>query len=32
MVGYTRVGPRIELTPGSSTNSELQIAKVKFKE
>jgi hypothetical protein len=32
MVGYIRVGPRIELTPDISTNSELQVAKVKFKE
>jgi len=31
MVGYTRVGPRIDFTPDISTNSELQIAKVKFK-
>ena len=32
MVGYTRVGPRIEFTPDISTNSELQVAKIKFKE
>jgi peptide/nickel transport system substrate-binding protein len=32
MVGYTRVGPRVDFTPDISTNSELQIAKVKFKE
>ena len=32
MVGYTRVGLRIEFTPDISTNSELQVAKVKFKE
>jgi peptide/nickel transport system substrate-binding protein len=31
MVGYTRVGPRIEFTPDISTNSELQVAKIKFK-
>ena len=31
MVGYTRVGPRIDFTPDISTNSELQVAKVKFK-
>jgi peptide/nickel transport system substrate-binding protein len=31
MVGYTRVGPRVDFTPDISTNSELQIAKVKFK-
>ena len=29
MVGYTRVGPRIEFTPDISTNSELQVAKIK---
>jgi len=32
MVGYTRVGPRVDFTPDISTNSELQIAKVKFKD
>ena len=32
MVGYTRVGPRVDFTPDISTNSELQVAKVKFKE
>jgi peptide/nickel transport system substrate-binding protein len=31
MVGYTRVGPRVDFTPDISTNSELQIAKVRFK-
>jgi hypothetical protein len=31
MVGYTWVWPRIELTAGSSTSSELQVAKIKFK-
>ena len=31
MVGYTRVGPRVDFTPDISTNSELQVAKVKFK-
>ena len=32
MVGYTRVGPRIEFTPDISTNSELQVAKIKFQQ
>jgi len=32
MVGYTRVGPRVDFTPDISTNSELQVAKVKFKQ
>lgn len=32
MVGYTRVNPRIEFEPDLSTNSELQVAKVRFKE
>jgi peptide/nickel transport system substrate-binding protein len=32
MVGYTRVGPRVDFTPDISTNSELQVAKIKFKE
>jgi len=36
MVGYARVGPRVgprvDFTPDISTNSELQVAKVKFKE
>ncbi len=31
MVGYTRVGPRIEFTPSISTNSELQIATIKMR-
>jgi peptide/nickel transport system substrate-binding protein len=31
MVGYTRVGPRVDFTPDISTNSELQVAHVKFK-
>ena len=30
MVGYTRVGPRVDFTPDISTNSELQVAKIKF--
>ena len=30
MVGYTRVGSRVKFTPSISTNSELQIAQVKF--
>jgi peptide/nickel transport system substrate-binding protein len=32
MVGYTRVGPRVAFTPDISTNSELQVAKIKFKQ
>jgi peptide/nickel transport system substrate-binding protein len=32
MVGYTRVGKRVKFTPSLSTNSELQIAQVKFAE
>jgi peptide/nickel transport system substrate-binding protein len=32
MVGYTRVGPRVDFTPDISTNSELQVAKVRFKQ
>jgi peptide/nickel transport system substrate-binding protein len=32
MVGYTRVGPRVDFTPDISTNSELQVAKIKFKQ
>jgi peptide/nickel transport system substrate-binding protein len=31
MVGYTRVGPRVNFTPSISTNSEIQIAQVTFK-
>ena len=31
MVGYTRVGPRVDFTPDISTNSELQVSKIKFK-
>ncbi len=31
MVGYTRVGPRIDFTPSISTNSELQIAQIKVR-
>jgi peptide/nickel transport system substrate-binding protein len=31
MVGYTRVGRRVDFTPDISTNSELQIAKIKFR-
>ncbi|WGF88125.1 hypothetical protein [Marinivivus vitaminiproducens] len=30
MVGYTRVNPRIEWEPSLATNSELNIAEVKF--
>ena len=32
MVGYTRVGPRVKFTPSISTNSELQLAQIKFAE
>jgi peptide/nickel transport system substrate-binding protein len=32
MVGYTRVGPRVEFIPDISTNSELQVAKITFKQ
>jgi hypothetical protein len=32
MVGYTRAGPRVKFTPSISTNSELQIAQIKFAE
>ena len=32
MVGYTRVGPRVDFTPDISTNSELQVTKIKFKQ
>jgi peptide/nickel transport system substrate-binding protein len=31
MVGYTRVGPRVDFAPDISTNSELQVAHVRFK-
>ena len=31
MVGYARVNPRIDYTPTISTNSEVQIATVKFR-
>ena len=31
MVGYTRVGPRINLVPNISMNSELQLANITFK-
>jgi peptide/nickel transport system substrate-binding protein len=31
MVGYTRVGPRVNFTPSISTNSELHIQDVTFK-
>ncbi len=31
MVGYTRVGERIEFTPSISTNSELQISQIKMR-
>jgi len=31
MVGYTRVGPRVEFTPSISTNSELQISTIKMR-
>lgn len=31
MVGYTRVGPRLNFKPDISTNSELHIAKMTFK-
>ena len=32
MVGYTRVNPRIVFKPSIATNSELQIAQIKFRE
>ena len=32
MVGYTRVGPDVDFTPDISTNSELQLSKIKFKQ
>jgi hypothetical protein len=32
MEGCTRVGPRVDFAPDTSTNSELQVAKIKFKE
>lgn len=31
MVGYTRVGSRVNFKPSISTNSEIQIATVTFK-
>jgi peptide/nickel transport system substrate-binding protein len=31
MVGYSRVGPRIDFKPTVATNSELQISQMKFK-
>ena len=31
MVGYTRIGERLNFTPSISTNSELQIAQITFK-
>ena len=31
MVGYTRVGPRLNFTPSISTNSELQLSQITFK-
>ncbi len=31
MVGFSRVNPRLDFTPDISTNSEMQISKVKFK-
>lgn len=31
MVGYTRVGPRVNFKPSISTNSEIQISQVTFK-
>lgn len=31
MVGYTRVGPRLDWKPSISTNSEIQIATIKLK-
>jgi peptide/nickel transport system substrate-binding protein len=32
MVGYTRVSPRIEFTPSIATNSELELAEIRFRE
>lgn len=31
MVGFTRVSPRLDFTPTIATNSELQLAQIKFK-
>jgi hypothetical protein len=32
MEGCTRVGPRVDFAPDISTNGELQVAKIKFKQ
>ncbi len=32
MVGYTRVGPRIDFQPSISTNSELQLSQIRFEQ
>jgi peptide/nickel transport system substrate-binding protein len=32
MVGYTRVSPRLNFTPSLSTNSELQLSQISFKD
>ena len=31
MVGYTRVGKRVNFTPSIATNSELQLSQITFK-
>lgn len=31
MVGFTRVGPRLDFTPSIATNSELQLSQIAFK-
>jgi peptide/nickel transport system substrate-binding protein len=32
MVGYTRVGPRIDWKPSIATNSEIDLAEIRFAE
>jgi peptide/nickel transport system substrate-binding protein len=31
MVGFSRVGPRLDFTPTIATNSELQLSQIAFK-
>jgi peptide/nickel transport system substrate-binding protein len=31
LVGYSRVGPRLDFKPTISTNSEIQLGQMKFK-
>ncbi len=32
MIGYVRVGPRLDWTPDLKTNSEIRLAEIKFKQ